>query len=241
MMWIVLFISAFLAGAIQTVTGFGAGVLLILVLSNFYGLVIAPALNTSICLGITAVLTWRHRKKLDLKLILFPVIIYCIVSVSTIYSVEKIDLGMRSLCFGIFLITLGGYFLLFADHIHLKGSPCAGGICAAISGLFSGLFGVGGPVMGLYLITVTSDHETYLANIQFLFTITNIINLTARCICGIYVLDLLPVSILGIVAVNLGSLGGRWLCQKLNIEILKKIIYLFVCISGIVTLIQSLL
>ena len=241
MMWIVLFVSAFLAGAIQTVTGFGAGVLLILVLSNFYSLVVAPTLNTSICLGITAVLTWRHRKKLELKLILFPVIIYCIVSVSIIYSVEKIDLGMLSLCFGIFLITLGGYFLLFADRIRLKGNPCTGGICAAISGLFSGLFGVGGPVMGLYLITVTSDHETYLANIQFLFTITNIINLTARCICGIYVLDLLPVSILGIVAVNLGSLGGRWLCQKLNIEILKKIIYLFVCVSGIVTLIQSLL
>lgn len=238
--WAALIAGAIIAGMIHTITGFGAGVLLIVILSNFYTMLAAPAINTSICLGLTVALTWKYRKLIRPRLIILPAIFYTAVSVSIIRFIHLFDLRLLALSFGVFLMVLSVFLLFVQKKVHLKGNtPTAIG-AAMVSGLFSGLFGVGGPIMGLYLINVTDDHESYLANLEFLFTITNIINLTARAVRGIYTVDLIPVSLIGIGAVFLGIYMGTWIYRKINASLLKTIVYIFVGISGIVTLIQHL-
>lgn len=241
MIWLAVAITSFAAGVVQTVTGFGAGVLIIMTLTQFYNMLIAPAINTSICLIITAYLAWKNRKQIDLRLIRLPIVAYSITSASVILVAEFFDINLLAVSFGIFLIGLSAYFLFFADRIRLQASIRTALICSIISGLFSGLFGVGGPVLGLYLITVTDSHERYIGNIQFLFLVTNISNLTVRVLRGIYSMEFLPVTIIGIISILAGARIGFWICRKLNIELLKKIVYVFVGISGIVTIFQHIL
>ena len=238
--WAIIILGAIIAGMIHTITGFGAGVLLIVILSNFYSMLTAPAINTSICLGLTLVLTWKYRKLIQPRLILLPVLFYVFMSVSIIRFVHLFNLRVLAISFGVFLIVLSTFLLFFIKKTKLKGNTPTAIVAALFSGLFSGLFGVGGPIMGLYLINVTDSHDAYLANLEFLFTITNIINLTARIVRGIYTVDLVPVSLIGIGAVFLGIRMGSWVYHKINVDLLKTIVYFFVGISGLITLIQHI-
>ena len=62
MMWIAVFLIAAMGGVVQAVTGFGAGVVMMLVLPNFFDLLTAPALSSAIALALNTSLAFRFRK-----------------------------------------------------------------------------------------------------------------------------------------------------------------------------------
>ena len=131
--------------------------------------------------------------------------------------------------------------LFFSKRIKIRPTPIAAIGCGGISGIFSGLFGLGGPPIGLYFSSVTDTHEEYLANTQFLFTVTNFFNTAMRISKRIYTADLIPLTIAGMVAINIGKLIGVKVYKGMSDETLKMTIYIFVGISGIVTLVRNLL
>ena len=88
---------------------------------------------------------------------------------------------------------------------------------------------------------MTDTHEEYLANTQFLFTVTNFFNTAMRISKRIYTADLIPLTIAGMVAINIGKLIGVKVYKGMSDETLKMTIYIFVGISGIVTLVRNLL
>ena len=55
--------TAAAAGTLQTVTGLGAAVVLMLVLPHLFGVVTASALSMSICIALTASLAWNSAAK----------------------------------------------------------------------------------------------------------------------------------------------------------------------------------
>ena len=55
--------TAAAAGTVQTVTGLGAAVVLMLVLPHLFGVVTASALSMSICIALTASLAWNSAAK----------------------------------------------------------------------------------------------------------------------------------------------------------------------------------
>ena len=63
MTWLIVALTAAAAGAVQTVTGFGAAVVLMLVLPHLFGVVTASALSMSICIALTASLAWNSAAK----------------------------------------------------------------------------------------------------------------------------------------------------------------------------------
>lgn len=233
-------ICSILAGVIQTITGFGSGIVLIAVLVRYYSMVTAPAINTSVTLGLTVALSWKYRKSIDLRLIAVPVIVYMAASVGVISIVEYINLNTLAILFGVFLVALSVYFLLYADKVTVKTGRLSAVLCSFVSGIFSGLFGIGGPVISLYMLVATNDRESYVANLQLLFALTNVANMCARIYRGIYTVDLIPVTVLGIIGINLGKWIGISVADRLNTEWIKRIVYLFVGVSGVTTLIQHL-
>ena len=63
MTWLIVALTAAAAGTVQTVTGFGAAVVLMLVLPHLFGVVTASALSMSICIALTASLAWNSAAK----------------------------------------------------------------------------------------------------------------------------------------------------------------------------------
>lgn len=240
MVWAAIILGSVLAGLVQTVTGFGSGVVLIMVLSRLFPMTVAPALNTSICIALSVSLAWRFRKDIRFKLLIVPSIPYLIMSVCAISLMRFMNMTVLAVAFGIFLMALSVFFLFFESRVHLKPNYPTALFCGTISGVFAGLFGVGGPLMALYYLTVTQSRAAYVATLQFSFVLSNIIGMTTRILNGYYTLDLLPYTIAGIVGVTAGKHLGLMVAEKLDGAKLKKIIYIFVGISGAINIIQNL-
>lgn len=90
--------------------------------------------------------------------------------------------------------------------------------------------------MAIYFISAIEDKKSYIGTIQFLFAFTNIVNLLMRIANGIYTVDLLPVTILGFVGITAGKIVGLRILDKINPARIKKVVYAFVGISGVLSL-----
>ena len=106
---VALFFSAIAAGMIQSVIGFGAAVLLMLILSLFFSMAVSAGVSSSICLGLTGIMAWRYRKHIQWKLILLPAICYLMTSTIAIKYSKGINTSTLSALFGGFLLLLGSY------------------------------------------------------------------------------------------------------------------------------------
>lgn len=228
--------SALVAGIIQTVTGFGAAVFLMLLMPHYFDMVAAPAITSAITVGLSATLAWKFRKHIQLKDCLFPILVYLLFSITSISVAKKLDLDHLSFIFGVFLVILAIYFYLFSERITMKANWKTAALCATISGITSGFFGIGGPLMAVYFISAIKEKESYIGTIQFLFAFTNIINLFTRIANGIFTIDLLPATILGFAGITVGKVIGLRILDKIDPRKIKKLVYAFVGISGILTL-----
>ena len=111
MTWLIVALTAAAAGTVQTVTGFGAAVVLMLVLPHLFGVVTASALSTSICIALTASLAWKFRRKTDFRFIALPIAVFSLSSVVMINLIKSLDLWLIGAAFGAFLLALSLYYL----------------------------------------------------------------------------------------------------------------------------------
>lgn len=230
------FCAAVGAGLIQTVTGFGAAVMMMLVLPSFFGLVQAPALASVIALGLSAGLFWKLRRQVDYKLVLIQAAIYVSVSTVTISQSGGFDIDLLALVFGLFLICLSLYYLFLSKAVAVRPGPVTALVCGVGAGFFGGLFGVGDPLSAVYFLAASKSKESYVANLQMLFVISNTVNTIVRVRYGVYTLALVPLSLVGIVGINLGKLAGLRILDRIDIEGMKRIVYIFIGVSGVLTL-----
>ena len=122
MVYLAVALSAALGGFVQSITGFGAAVVMMTILPYFFTMAVAPSVSTSICLGLTVTLAWKLRKSIDLKLTLPPTLLYAAASVTAIRFIGSMDLRV-----------LSGYYTL--DLLPLTLLGVAGVVCGQRFGL----------------------------------------------------------------------------------------------------------
>lgn len=238
MFYLILFIAAAVSGVVQAITGFGSAILLMMILPYFFDMLQAPALASSVTIGITAALAWRFRTKIQWQLVILPTILYELGSVIILNITSRLNMDILGLSFGVFLIILAVYFLFFSSSFSVKATPHSACICSFISGVCSGLFGIGGPLMAVYFLAATKEKEDYIANLQFVFAVTTAINLTIRIYKGFYLLSFLPLTVVGILGITIGKIVGLNILERINVALMRKLIHTLVGISGILTLLE---
>ena len=209
MIWFVVAAASLVAGIIQSVTGFGSVVFLMMVLPFYFDMIDAPALAIVINQLFCMVLFWKYRRHIQWRVALPPTIV-----------------------FAAFLILLALYFLVVAKRVRLAPKPAAGVICGALCGVSAGLFAIGGPPMALYYVAAAEDHVSYLACMQFLFTVTGITGIVGRLYSGLLRPEILPYAAAGTVCILLGAVVGGRIAGKLNANVMRTVVYIFVGISG---------
>lgn len=224
------------AGVVQTVTGFGAGIVLISVLPAFFGVTAGAAVNTSVSLALSAVLAYQYRKHVNFPLILPLTVPFVITSSLSIYLVSGIDTKRLGIAFGFFLLALSLFFLIFSEKITLPKAWPFAVLYGLLSGVFSGLFSVGGPLIALYLLETSGDRDRYIANTQMLFFIIDAVNMLNRCITGLYTVSLIPFTLAGLAGILAGKRLGLSVAGKITPAVLKKAAYVFVGIAGLLTI-----
>lgn len=133
MVWLATGLGAFAAGLLQTVTGFGAATVLMLVLPHFFTMTEAAALSSVICMILAASLALRFRAHFRLWLILPPSVIYAAASILAIRSSAKLELGVLSLLFGTFLVLLSLYGVFLSNRLTLRGGTASMAVAPSIS------------------------------------------------------------------------------------------------------------
>ena len=240
LLYLVMIFSSILAGCTQAVTGFGGGIVLMQFLPYFVPMNVAPAIGE----GTTTPLPWaiamNYRKHIRWRLVFLPICCYLLWSTLAIWISTRVDLGRLKLVFGILMIVLSIYFMFVSKKVKVSGNLLTAIVCSSASGLLSGLFGMGGPTMAIYYLAVTKSKEEYLGTMNMVFAFAMIYQLVARIVAGILTLDLLPVLAVGIVGILVGQFIGKKIVDRIDGEKLKKIVYVFLAISGVITTINAL-
>lgn len=228
------------AGFIQTVTGFGAGIVNMLILPLFFGITVSAGISGVVTLFLNIALVYHYRKHISYKKIIIPVIVTMIISTIAIRISVILPVNTLKLIFSIFIVLLAIYFNFF-NGIKLKDNLLMAIICSMIAGAGNGLFGISGPPMVLYYLSACKEKEEYLGTIQTFFLITGLYASLMRLMSGIITFDLLPLIIIGIIMCLIGKKTGTVFVDKISDEKMRKLIYIFLGIVGIIKLFECIL
>lgn len=231
---------AMLGGLLQAITGFGGGIIIMMVLPNLVSMQVAPAISGTICTPLAGSIAWRYRKYLNIKKVFFPALVYMAASTVAIRLTTVINMNSMKPVFGGFLVLLSLYFMFFSQKLKVKGTMLTAFVCSAVSGALGGMFGIGGPLMTLYFLAVTETKEEYLGTLNGLFTITSVYQLIVRILSGIITIHVVPAILFGTCGILLGRFFGSKIVDKLDAARMKQYIYLFLAFAGIVTIVGSL-
>lgn len=233
-------LAAFIGGIVQGTTGFGAGVISMLVLPYLLSLPEAAGVSGAMAIWICGAIAYKHRKDIVWSNIWLTFTCYVASSLLAIRLAPMIDTVNLKLAFGVFLLVLAAYFLVVKDGLTLQPTPTTKILVGVVSGLSDGFFGIGGPLMVILYMAFSKTREEYLGTLQATFTLVCVVNLIFRIQQGIMQAHHLPYVLLGALAMILALKIANGLNQKLNPELIKKATYVLIGFSGLMTLITTL-
>ncbi len=225
-----------LGGLTQCTCGFGCGSFAMLGFSAYLPVPQAAAVTSIINLGLTLPMVLRYRKHLTLRRIVLPYLVYTVSAVLIIRVSAHLDGALLKRVFGGFLVALSVYHFTLRGRQPARWTPWLAVPAFVISGLGSGLFGVGGPLLVLYFLANTASKEEFLADTQMIFVLGAIPSLYTRITSGLLTPAHVPFLIPGLI----GVLCGFWLAGRVVGRIdkarLTKMVYAAIGLSGLLYL-----
>lgn len=239
----IVILVATVGSTIQRVTGFGFGIFAMLFLTRIitvYGE--ANALSGLLSFTSTLIVALSHAKKVDWKNLLFPCIGFAVISVPSILLMKKLDNRVLLIMLGVALILLSGYMFFFSSKIKIKPSPFTGLAAGGFSGMLGGIFSMGGPPVVIYFMqSEGDDKDRYLATIQMYFLLSNVYGTTVKAINGFITKDVLILAAFGTVGMIAGIFIGKLIFKKLRVDILRRVVYCFMAVAGVVNIVSAIL
>lgn len=170
---------------------------------------------------------------------LTPILItFIIASCASIHFVSVADDRLLKKILGVMLIVASLWFLVISKHVKVKPTIPVQITTGTISGIMGGLFAMHGPAAVLYFLACSKDKEEYVTLTMSYLIIGNIMMLGFRIHNGFLTPAVGYAFLYGIVAVAIGTWIGNKVFKKLSTDIVKKISYAYIAISGVLALIM---
>lgn len=235
----IVFLLLFSVGAafVQRTTGFGFGIFIMTILPHLlpsYGE--ATALSGMLAMVTSAIIvcrTYRHIVWRNLLPILSVFIMFSIIAIEFLSIMRSETLHI---ILGITLILAAVYFWFFSGRIKVRPNIATQASLGTLSGFMGGFFGMQGPPAVLYFLSVSDTKEKYIALAQSYFLIGNLMMTIYRSHAGFVSPTVIHSWLLCIPAVLLGTWIGAKVYQRIPLPLLRKIIYLYIAISGVIAL-----
>lgn len=235
---IILFLFTLLASGVQRVTGFGFGIIVMTMfpyLLPSYGE--ATALSGLLALVTAMLPAIRTVKYVPWKKLLPILFTFLVVSFFAVHIVTKVDGGNLKHILGLVLILISLYFFFLSERIHIRPTmPLQVGL-GTLSGMMGGMFSMQGPPAIIYFMSAASGKMEYIALTQWYFFSGNLMMSLFRARAGLVTPEVLEGWLVGVPAVLAGLWIGARLFDKIRIEALRKIVYAFLGLSGVVAMI----
>lgn len=237
-MLILIAFMSFLAGIVQGVTGFGAGIVIMMALPHYFAMIECAAMVSAIALPLCVFMLLRYRQEIEIEKALMPTFLYMIVCSVTINFSMTADPVIIQKIFGVFMIMLSIYYLFFSGtKKNQQLSFKAGLFCIIVSGICDGLFGIGGPLMVIYFLCNTNSVRAYLGTLQLFFCINSVYTTGFRIFKGILTSEHVIYVFFGAAGILAGLYFANKIVDRLNPEMIRKLTYIMIGVSGVVNLV----
>lgn len=226
-------ICAISAGIIQGMTGFGAGIVMMVYLPSLFTITQSAGVSAMVVSALCTVMVIKYRNTIQYRKVVVPFVIYAGMATVAITFSDLIDQSIMKKLLGLFLLILSGYFFAQKSKKGETFSWVKAGVFISLSGIFSGLFGIGGPLMAVYFLSLSETKEMYLGTIQFFFFINTLYTLIIRMLNGIITTAHLPIILVGMISILIGLLIALKFLGNISLRKMKVLIHFFIGLSGL--------
>ena len=227
-----------LASVVQSTTGFGFAITMMSMLPHFMeNYLMATALSGLGAIALSAMVTAKHIRQADFKMIMPVLVGYLGTSTVIIPLAKRFSGGVLTKALGILLVAVSIYFIFFNNKIKIKPTFTNGIIAGIIAGVGVGLFAIGGPPVVIYLLSAIDDKDIYRVSSLAYFTLSGIYATGLRVVNGIIDGQVMMIYVFMLAAIVLGGFIGEKIFNRINADRLKKIIYIFMAFSGVTLLV----
>lgn len=233
MKYLILFATGLAGSCIQGATGFGFGIFVMTILPFLFP---ATPLTMGIAiLGLVNIISilvhkWRY---IDYKKMLWPTCVSFLGRYLGIYALIQIEEGPYKKVLGVTLIALSVIFM-FVNNINIKATVFSGAVAGFLSGWLGGAFNMSGPPLVFYYLSSIEDKNTYIATVQATMLLSSLFSLGLQISYGRLSVQAFAIAGVGFLSVIIGSKIGLRILNRLNKEHLKKLVYLFMLLMGVV-------
>lgn len=213
-------------------TGFGSAITAMPLLAHWIPLKIAVPLILLLDLCANTLLGVRNRSALDRKE-LFRLIPFMLIGmVIGVTLLVKVPERALLLVLGCFVLIYAGWSLLFDRGVKTIATGWSVPL-ATIGGVFTALFGTGGPIYVIYLAGRLHDKMALRATIGTLILVTGLARLALFTTAGLFSqVDLLLLAALLLPCALLGLFIGNRLHQRLPVQRVMQAVWLVLILGG---------
>lgn len=229
-------LPALLAGLVQGVTGFGAGVLLMLFYPLLFSVAQSSAMSQCLCTVLCLSVLLRYRRSIRFRHCVLPLVFYFPCYFLALQQAVSMNTDALKPVLGLFLVILSVFLLYGSDRIHIKAGVPSAFVCAALGAVVDAFFGIGGPTLVVYFMAILPDKREYLGTIQCFFFTTSLYGTLMRFWKGQLTPDLLPMLVLAAVALLAGAALGGKVVDKIDTARMKVCVYGFIGVAGLITI-----
>ena len=235
---ILLLLFAFGASFVQRVTGFGFGIFIMTILPflmpSYAEATALSGLLALISATVTAAQTFRH---LDWKKLWIILPVFLAVSFFCIKAVAQIDSHTLRRVLGGVLILVSIYFFFVSGRIHIKPSAPAQISMGCVSGVMGGFFAMQGPPAVIYFLSCADSKDQYMSLISTYFVISNSMMTLFRASNGFVTPTVGKAWLFALPATALGIWLGTKVYRRMPIQILRKTVYAYMAVAGVIAII----
>lgn len=233
MHYALMFVISMVSAAVQTVTGFGYGIIVMALFPLFLPMEQALMVSTvtSLCLNI-AILT-RRLRDVQFRLVWLPALFAFMGAYAGLVLVAEHPSPIYKRVLGLFLCLLAVWFIVFSKKVRLRGSVPSSAAAGAVSGICGGLFSISGPPMVLYYVSTIDDISHYLATTQFYFMVNNILIIALRAHLGLWPAGIAPACAVSLCGLLCGCFAGGRVLRKADGEKIRRAVYAVMVLAGL--------
>lgn len=234
---ITFFILLFLAEILGTLGGFGSSILLVPIITYYFGFQQALLFTAAIHVvsNLWKVVLFRHGllKQLLINFGIPSIIAVVCGALLSGYLADYIAEG----ALGVFLTGMS-LFLLLKPAFVVKPTRTNAAVGGGISGFVAGLLGTGGAIRGLFLSAYDLNVSAFIATSAFIDLGVDasrfVVYLIQKPMIDGALGYIIPVIILSLA----GNFIGKWLVDRINQKTFRYIVLSIVFIIGIISLVK---
>ena len=231
--------GVFIASLVQGISGFAFSMIALPLFLLFFSYTQSLALLNVLGLVITFYTSFLYRKDCEWRWI----------PLGTVASVAGDVLGILILrqvgeqpvwypLLGLLFVALAAYLLWGQARVQLRVCKRNLILCAALAGFFTGICGVGGPIMAAFLLTATKSKMAYLSTMQIIWIGMMIVDVALRLSLGMMTVALGSLAFWGCVIMAAGLLLAKRLVRYMDPMLLRRIVCMVMMVTGVLLLVR---